>query len=74
MIYGAEVLLNWRMRSRKVSVRGSEIRRKLRDFADTGRTGIHELWIDRVEAVLAYSVLEKLALVKEKIEMVVNET
>ncbi|OCL07142.1 hypothetical protein AOQ84DRAFT_389700 [Glonium stellatum] len=73
VIYGAEVLLNWGMRSRKVGVKGSEIRRKLREFADVAKSGIHELWIDRVEAVLAHSVLEKLALVKAKIEAVVSE-
>ncbi|KAK5092851.1 hypothetical protein LTR16_007642, partial [Cryomyces antarcticus] len=57
VVYGADVLLDWTARSKKVPVRGSETRRALREFADVGSgAGVHEMWLDQVEKTLALSV------------------
>lgn len=69
LINGAEVLLHWRRRrSRKGLFSGSRVRRMLQEFADIGEANeMHGLWLERIEAVLAESVFERLGVVKVKL-------
>lgn len=69
LIYGAEVLLHWRGRkSRKGSFEASKVRRLLREFADVGEANeVHKLWLQKIETVLADSVVERLGVMKAKL-------
>lgn len=70
VICGAEVLLNWRSRSRNVPVPGSAVRRALREFADAGSANkLHPLWLDRIEKILTESTMERLAAVKRSMNL-----
>ncbi|KAJ9639502.1 hypothetical protein H2199_006537 [Coniosporium tulheliwenetii] len=60
-------------RSRKGSFEGSRVRRLLREFADVGEASeVHELWLERIEAVLADSVVQRLGVVKAKLRELVE--
>jgi len=73
VVCGAEVLLNWRSRSRKVPVAGYTIRRALREFADIGSVNkVHPLWIEKIEEILEASVMGRLAVMKRSMGLVVE--
>ena len=66
VIFGAEVLLRWRTRTRKVTKPGSGIRRALRELADVGaKNELHPMWLDTIEKILEASIIERLRIVKE---------
>ncbi|KAF2191501.1 HEAT repeat protein-like protein [Zopfia rhizophila CBS 207.26] len=71
----AEVVLGWEgkglvdERGKKV-VEGWKVRRALRDFVDVGaKNGIHGIWVERVEMVLAKSLVD---VVREMYEKMVD--
>ncbi|TKA79768.1 hypothetical protein B0A49_02661 [Cryomyces minteri] len=74
VVYGADVLLDWTLRSKKVPVRGSELRRALREFADVGSgAGLHEMWLDQAEKTLALSVVRRLRIVYSVVSTVMEK-
>lgn len=61
VIHAADVVLNWRTRSRKINMTGSFIKQKLRELADAGeKIFMHEIWLCQIETVLERSVLRQL--------------
>ncbi|KAF2836658.1 hypothetical protein M501DRAFT_939156 [Patellaria atrata CBS 101060] len=71
VIYGADVLLEWRKKTRKVTVSGPDIRCALRKFADIGeKNELHDLWLERIEEVLSSSILGRLITLKDKMKQV----
>ena len=75
VIYAAEVLLEWRMRTKKVTVRGSVIRRALIDLVDVGeKANLHPLWMERAQTVLARYVIQQIRCASEKITAIGGDT
>lgn len=61
VICAANVVLEWRQRSRKIPVRASEVRRNLRMLADVGEAQeLHPIWLQYIEKTLAKSVEQRL--------------
>lgn len=61
VLCAVNVLLKWRQRSPRIRVRGSELRRKLRELADVGeKQDLHPLWLVHVEKTLEQSVCERM--------------
>lgn len=64
VLCATDALLELRTKSRKVKVRGSFLRRKLRELADVGgEMELHGLWLKKIELVLARSVEQRLRMV-----------
>lgn len=61
IIYVAEVLLDWRTKTSKLSLSGAHLRRALREFADAGEASdLHPMWLEKIEEVLEDSVAQRL--------------
>lgn len=74
VIYGAEVLLDWESRTGNVTVTAPEILMALRYFADDGRENeLHQLWLDRVEKILADSVVRRLGLLTDGMRQILSK-
>jgi hypothetical protein len=68
LIYGAEVIMYWDIHHKRFTELASGTRKRLREFADVGREKhVHDLWLERIEAILFNDVLERLKLVKSKL-------
>lgn len=53
VVCAAEVVLEWRTKSRRVGTRGSVVRMKLQQLVDVGgRTGLHPVWMEQAQQIL----------------------
>ncbi len=66
VIHAADVILDWRTRSKSVSITGSFIRQKLRELADAGeKSFMHGIWLRQVKTILERSVLRQMQRVRD---------
>ncbi|KAF2101025.1 hypothetical protein NA57DRAFT_74618 [Rhizodiscina lignyota] len=71
VICAADVLMVWRLRTKRVPVPGSVFRRKLRELADAGQEcGLHEMWLEKIERVLREAVPQRLTVLQEKLRVI----
>jgi hypothetical protein len=64
ILCASEVLMCWRLKTKKVGVKGTEIRGLLIKLLAAGlRNGLHEVLLDRIETVVMQSALARLNLV-----------
>lgn len=69
VICAADVLLEWRTLTTAITVRGSEIRRRLAELRDIGeKNDLHGLWLLRIDSVLERSVAKRLMRIQAVLE------
>jgi hypothetical protein len=69
ILCAADVLMAWRLRTKKVQVRGSEVRKSLLALLDAGtKNGLHEMLIEKIERVLTGSVTARLGKIGRTLE------
>ncbi|KAF2201139.1 HEAT repeat protein-like protein [Delitschia confertaspora ATCC 74209] len=69
VICAVDILLKWLPAfQREVEVKGWQVRKALREFADVGeKAEVSKLWLDRVEGILAESVMNEMGRVVKRI-------
>ncbi|KAF2434532.1 hypothetical protein EJ08DRAFT_470303 [Tothia fuscella] len=68
ILCGADVLMNWRLRSRKVKCEGTGMRAPLIKLLEVGRRkGLHELILEKVERIIVKALKKRLGLMGKRL-------
>jgi hypothetical protein len=73
VLCGAEVLMSWRLRTKKVDVKGSEIRHLIISLLSVGRkTDLHEQVLEKLEMILTGAIKKRTILLGNKMRELEN--
>jgi hypothetical protein len=71
VLCAADVLMCWRLKTKKVELKGTDVRRALMKLSDIGtRNGLHEMLIDRIERIIQDSFAARLGLIGQRLTVV----
>jgi hypothetical protein len=71
IVCAADVLMTWRLRTKKVNIKGSEIREALVRLLNAGlKNGLHEMLVAKIEKVIMESTMARIEMMWERLTAV----